>query len=92
MKSATLPPVRIDSKLKKSIESVLHPGETLSSFVHESVANATAVRQAQRAFVERGLASERRARRTGRYVSEEAVFDRLDGLLARAKRKKARTK
>jgi len=88
MKTASLPPVRIDPKLKKEIESVLEPGETVSSYVHRCVAQATAVRRAQRAFVERALAAERRAERTGRYVSEDAAFGRLDGILERARRRK----
>jgi len=33
MKTATIPPLRVDPELRKSVENLLNKGETLSSFV-----------------------------------------------------------
>ena len=90
MKTATLPPIRVDPKVKKELESALEPGETLSSFMLRSAVKTAAVRRAQKEFVARAEARSANARRTGRYVSEEAVFDRLEKILERAKKKPAR--
>ena len=90
MKTTTLPPIRVDPKVKKEIESVLDSGETLSSFILEAVTKTAAVRQAQQAFLDRALASERRTARSGRYVKEAVVYKRLEAILARARRKQAR--
>lgn len=89
MKTATLPPVRVDPKLKRAVEAVLEPGETLSEFIVQSVSRATQVRAAQREFVDRAEARSARAKKTGRYVPAAAVYKRMEQLLTRA-RKKAR--
>ena len=44
---------------------------------------------AQRAFIERGLASLAAAKLSGEYISSEEVLKELDVMLARAKEKKA---
>jgi hypothetical protein len=44
-------------------------------------------RRAQAAFIAKGLAAERDAERKGTWVSEEAVFSRLEATLKRAQRK-----
>lgn len=92
MKTATLPPIRVDPKVKKQLESVLEPGETLSSFMLRSAVKTAAARREQRDFIARGVAGERRAERTGRYLSSETVFKKLEGILAKAKRERARRK
>ena len=57
MKSATLPPLRVDSALRAAAESVLHEGETLSGFVLDAVQRNIAQREAQRECLARGLAA-----------------------------------
>ena len=89
MKTKTLPPLRVTAELRRSAESVLDSGETLSSFVLESVARNIGARRAQRAFIERGLASAERARRTGRYVAAETVMRKLSRRLDAARSGKA---
>ena len=42
----------------------------------------------QQEFIARGLASRDKARSTGRYVSAEAAFDRLQAQLDKAKTRK----
>ena len=87
MKTATLPPIRVDPKVKKELESVLEPGETLSALILRSVVKTAAVRKAQRKFVALAEARSDEARKTGRTVPAEAVFRRMEQVLARAKKK-----
>ena len=63
--------------LRADAEAVLAPGESLSSFVHDAVTRTIEYRKAQQEFVERGLASAAKARRTGRYVSSSAALRTL---------------
>jgi hypothetical protein len=83
MKSSTLPPLRVSPELRADAEAVLAPGESLSSFVHDAVTRTIEYRKAQQEFVERGLASAAKARRTGRYVSSGAALKTLRSQLAR---------
>ncbi len=82
MKNATLPPLRVDSALRAAAESVLREGETLSSFVLEAVRLNIDRRETQRAFIARGLRARDEARKTGDYVDERTMLDRLDAVLA----------
>lgn len=85
MKTATFPSLRVDPEFRQAAERVLQDGETLSSFVEESIRENIARRQLRSEFVARGLASRERARETGAYVSSDAVLDRLERMLAAAK-------
>jgi len=85
MKTRTLPPLRVTPELRRSAESVLGRGETLSAFVLESVARNIEARRARQAFVERGLASAERARKSGKYVSAETVMRKLSRRLQSAR-------
>lgn len=85
MKTKTLPPLRVTPRLRRDAESVLAEGETLSAFVLQSVARNIEARRAQQAFIERGLASAARARKTGRYVNADAVLRKLSRRLESAR-------
>lgn len=85
MKTATFPSLRVDPGLRESAEQVLQQGESISSFVEQSIRESVERRQAQREFIARGLRSREDARRTGKYVKSEAVIGRLEKMLARAK-------
>ena len=87
MKSTTIPPLRVSPELRREAEAVLQEGETLSAFMLESLQASIAQRRDQQAFVQRGLDSAEKARRTGRYVSADDV---LDGLSAKLKKAPAR--
>jgi predicted transcriptional regulator len=89
MKTATIPSLRVDSELRHAAEDVLQEGETLSSFVEQSLRLNIEHRRAQQAFISRGLASRDEAPRTGEYFSAEDVLRELDDLYARAKAKGA---
>jgi hypothetical protein len=90
MKTATLPPLRIDPKLKRGIEAVLEDGESLSSFMLAAITHRAQTRREQRAFLRKAEARSRRAERSGRYVPATEVFERLESILAQAKRRSTR--
>jgi predicted transcriptional regulator len=84
MKTTTIPPLRVSRALRRRAEAVLENGESLSSFMLQALEASIGRRTDQQAFVARGLASAASARRTGRYVSADAVVERLAGKLSRA--------
>ncbi|HEY4066450.1 MAG TPA: YlcI/YnfO family protein [Burkholderiaceae bacterium] len=86
MKTATLPAVRIAPALRDELESALAEGESLSGFVENAVRESLARRAAQQAFLERGMASLAKARRTGVYVGHDEVMAKLQAKLRTAKR------
>ena len=84
-KTATFPAVRVNAELRRAAEEILQDGETLSGFVEQSIRENVERRQFQQAFVARGLRSRDSARQSGRYVSADAVIERLEAMLAAAK-------
>jgi predicted transcriptional regulator len=86
VKTKTIPPLRVSAKLRRQAEAVLEDGETLSSFMLDALQTNIARRLDQQAFVARGLASAAKARRTGRYVSAEAVMTKLSARLERKRK------
>ena len=87
MKTASLPSLRVDPALREAAEAVLQEGETLSSFVEQSVRAQVERRRQQEAFIARGLASRDRATDHGRYVEVADVLDGLAQRLEKARRK-----
>jgi hypothetical protein len=85
MKTASLPSLRVEPELRQAAEEVLRADETLSSFVEESVRRNIEFRQAQQAFIRRGLASADAARESGRYVAAGDVLDKLAQRLEQAR-------
>lgn len=82
MKTANLPSLRVDPRLRRAAEDVLREGESLSSFVEESVRANVERRQLQGDFIERGLAARDRAAATGVYVEAGDVIAGLEKRLA----------
>ena len=87
MKSATFPSLRVDPALREAAEEVLLDGESLSSFVEESVRENIERRKAREEFIARGLKSRENARRSGKYTPSSAVVRNLEARLAKAKAK-----
>jgi hypothetical protein len=85
MKSATIPSLRVDPELRRAAEELLRDGESLSGFVEQSLREGIERRRLHSEFVARGLYSQDNARQTGRYVSADAVVDRLETMLSKAK-------
>ena len=87
MKTASLPSLRVDPALREAAEAVLQEGETLSSFVEQSVRAQIRFRQQQAAFIARGLDSRARARQSGRYVDADDVLAGRGSQLEKARNK-----
>jgi predicted transcriptional regulator len=81
MKSSTIPSLRVEPDLRKAAESVLCEGETLSSFMEESLRAGIMHRKAKQEFISRGLVSRDEARQTGEYFSAESVHEQLRSML-----------
>jgi predicted transcriptional regulator len=87
MKTATIPSLRVDPELRYAAESVLQDGETLSSFVEQSLRTNIDRRRFQQEFIARGLASRDQARLSGEYIPAEDVQRELEEMLAQAEAK-----
>ncbi len=85
MKTATIPSLRVEPELREAAEAVLDEGESLSSFVEQSVRESISRRLAQREFIARGLVAREKARTAGKYASSDAVIGKLERMLAKAK-------
>jgi len=85
MKTATFPSLRVTPELRQAAEQILQEGETLSSFVEQSIRESIERRQVQQEFIARGLRSRDDARQTGQYTSADSVIERLEHMLATAK-------
>lgn len=84
MKTASIPSLRVDPELRSAAESVLQEGETLSSFVEQSLRANIQRRRAQQEFIARGLAARDAARTSGEYFAADDVLRELDERLAKA--------
>lgn len=90
MKTASIPSLRVNPELREAAESVLQAGETLSSFVEQSLRENISRRQLQRDFIARGLAARDEARQSGDYLPADEVLRELDEMLAAAEAKAGR--
>lgn len=90
MKSSSIPSIRVEPELRQAAESVLREGETLTSFMEESLKAGIQHRKTRQEFIARGLASRDEAKRTGEYYSAEDVFDELQTMLNVAEKKAAK--
>ncbi|MBT3310153.1 MAG: prevent-host-death protein [Gammaproteobacteria bacterium] len=84
MKTASIPSLRVDPELRLAAENILEEGETLSSFVVQSLRDGIQHRQMQQAFIARGMASREDARKQEEYFSSEEVLSDLDDMLSQA--------
>lgn len=92
MKTASMPSLRVDPELRNAAEGVLREGESLSSFVEQSIRASIERRRLHGEFIARGLASRDDARRSGEYFSADEVHDELDAALCAAEKKAAATR
>ncbi len=83
MRTATLPSVRVTPAVRALAESVLKDGETLSMFVEDSVRRQAQIREEDRAFYARGLASLERVRAGEKTFTVKESMDRLRALAAK---------
>jgi hypothetical protein len=73
VKTAPLPPVRVEPEFRAEVESVLAEGESLSEFVEASVRASVERRRTQAEFIARGLRSREEAKRTHDYADADDV-------------------
>ena len=86
MKSATIPALRVEPKLRQAVERSLNSDETLSSFTEQALREQIKRRKIQDEFIARGLASQNKARQSGEYYSTEDVLAGLDSMLAKVEK------
>ena len=86
MKSATIPALRVEPKLRQAVEQSLNSDETLSSFTEQALREQIKRRKIQDEFIARGLASRNKARQSGEYYRAEDVLAGLDTMLAKAEK------
>ena len=87
MKTATLPPLRVAPELRQAAEAVLREGETLSSFMEQSLRDEVNRRHTRAEFIARGLAARDEAKRTGVYYDADTVHAELREMLVVAEAK-----
>lgn len=87
MKTATIPALRVEPKLREAAQSVLSNGETLSSFVEESLRANIERRLHHQAFIARGIASRDEAKITQEYYSADSVLGELADMLKQSSKK-----
>lgn len=87
MKTATLPPLRVAPELRQAAEAVLREGESLSSFMEQSLRDEVNRRRMQAEFIARGLAAREDAKRTGVYYTVDEVMSSLRHVRDEAKAK-----
>jgi predicted transcriptional regulator len=88
MKTATLPPLRVEPELRAQVEQLLGPGETLSTFVEQAVRQSVERRTADEAFAARALAARDASRKSGRYHSAASVLADLKKITKAARRRR----
>jgi hypothetical protein len=89
MKTATLPPLRVEQSVRKEIERLLAPGETLSTFIEEAIHQSIERRAADAAFAERALASRAASNQSGSYHAAASVLRALKTLTKAVRRRQA---
>ncbi len=89
MKSATLPPVRVEPDFRQELEGVLEHGETLSQFVESAVRSVVEKRKHQAEFMRRGIKAIEDTQRTGTGIPAEQVVARLEARLKAARQVKS---
>lgn len=89
MKTSSIPSLRVEPELRQAAESVLRDGETLSSFMEESLRASIRQRKVRAEFIARGLASRAESQRTNQYFSADDVLNELNDILSRAESKDA---
>jgi hypothetical protein len=89
MKTATLPAVRVTPDLRHLAEAVLKDGETLSMFVEDSVRKQAQMREEDRVFYARGLASMERVRAGEKTYTVAEVMQGLRASLGKKRKELA---
>jgi hypothetical protein len=87
MKTATIPPLRVEPQLRETIERLLGPGETLSAFIEQAILHGIERRAGDEAFAAKALAAREASRKSGRTHSAASVLRDLEATTAAARRR-----
>jgi hypothetical protein len=85
MKTATIPPIRIEATFREEIEQSLDSGETMAALVKNAVRTEVSRRRAQSEFVRRGLAAIARSEADGDWIAADTVIAKLEAKVAAAR-------
>jgi hypothetical protein len=85
MKTATIPPVRVDPAFRQEIEQALESGESLAALVETAVRHEVQRRRTQAEFLGRGMAAIERTAAAGDGLPAQAVIATLERKLAAAR-------
>ena len=85
MKTATIPPIRIESAFRQEIEQSLGDGETMAALVENAVRTEVTRRRDQSEFVRRGLVAIARSEADGDWIPAEMVIAKLEAKVAAAR-------
>lgn len=88
-KTSSAPPIQVDPALRQAAEDVLADGESLSSFVEQSIRLNIRQRQSRKEFAERGMRAKERAEQTGILYSTEEVLGELDKMLEAGRKRRS---
>jgi hypothetical protein len=86
MKTATIPPVRIEPQFREEIERSLVEGETMAGLVEMAVRAEVTRRREQSEFIRRGLAAIARTVSANDGIPADAVLAKLEAKLASARK------
>ena len=90
MKTATLPPLRVEPELREAAEAALREGESLSNLMEQSLRDEVNRRRNRAEFIARGLAAREEARRTGVYYTADEEHAELRDMLTQAEARAVR--
>lgn len=85
MKTATLPAVRVAPEVRELVESVLHEGESLSTFIEETVKQQAQWRKEDEVFYARAAKASQNLRDGGKFYTAEESIARLRAQVQRAR-------
>lgn len=89
MKTATIPPVRIEPLFRKQIEESLVGDESLASQVETAVRHEVTARRMQSEFVRRGIIAIEDTVASGNGIAADVVLAKLENKLSAARRARA---
>lgn len=89
MRTATFPVVRTTPETRALVESTLRPGETLSTFIEESVMERAKWRKEDEAFYARAMEAAKRIGAGGKTYTLDETISSLRTQIQRAREKQA---
>lgn len=78
MRTSTLPQVRVEDEFRAAVESVLREGETMTSFIEDTMRRAVEHRRVEDEFHARGRRAWEECKRTGVSTPVDEAFDRIE--------------